>query len=133
MKNLNDKLLKKMILQEMHHTMGDNPYTVHEGDMCEGGCGHPSHGEMEVIDADFDSEMQPEEMESGGLQDVELDYEGEMSKSNLYHLAKNATMLHNILEDDTNLEPWVQEKIAIANSMIKSVTDYMEYQTLKKK
>jgi len=122
MKILNDKLLKKMILKEMHHTMGENPYTVHEGSMCEGGCGH-DHSEDMYMDDKLDSEM--------NLEDSEHEYEGEMAKSNLYHLAKNATMLHNLLKDDTNLEPWVQEKIAVANSMMKSVTDYLEYQKLK--
>lgn len=129
MKRLNGDLLSKMILKEMHNTIGPNPYAVHEGDMCEGGCGH-DHGDMEVMDSetDMDSEMEV-------IDDAEIevdDYEGEMSKSNLYQLAKNATMLHNMLADNTNLEPWVQEKIAIANSMMKSVTDYMEYQTIKK-
>lgn len=128
MKKINDDILRQMILTEMHHTLGtDESYSVHEGDMCEGGCGHDHSEDMEVED-ELDAEMMSDQEA-----DPELDYEGEMSKSNLYHLAKNATMLHNMLKDDTNLEPWVQEKIAVANSMIKSVTDYLEYQSLKKR
>ena len=42
-------------------------------------------------------------------------------------------MLHNILEDDENLEPWVQEKIAIAASMIQSVANYLEYEKVSGK
>jgi hypothetical protein len=53
--------------------------------------------------------------------------EGRMAKGNLFKMAEAATMLHNIIEDNENLEPWVEEKIAVATEMIGSVADYLKY------
>lgn len=55
-------------------------------------------------------------------------YEGSMAKQNLWRMAEYAKALYNIIEDDQNLEPWVQEKIAVASFMMDSVGHYMEYQ-----
>ena len=44
----------------------------------------------------------------------ELDYEGEMAKSELYRLMQNAQELMGSLDDDTQLEAWVQSKITKA-------------------
>jgi hypothetical protein len=39
------------------------------------------------------------------------EYEGEMAKRSLYHLSAQAQQLHDMLADDENLVPWVQDKI----------------------
>ncbi len=41
-------------------------------------------------------------------------YEGEMAKRSLFHMSQQAQQLHDILQGDENLEPWVQEKITTA-------------------
>jgi hypothetical protein len=46
-------------------------------------------------------------------------YEGEMAKRSLYHMAAQAQQLHDMIMEDENLEPWVQEKISKA-------ADYLE-------
>ena len=46
-------------------------------------------------------------------------YEGEMAKRSLYHMAAQAQQLHDMIVEDENLEPWVQEKITKA-------ADYLE-------
>ncbi len=46
-------------------------------------------------------------------------YEGNMAKRSLYHMAAQAQQLHDMLQDDENLEPWVQAKITKA-------ADYLE-------
>ena len=46
-------------------------------------------------------------------------YEGDMAKRSLYHMAAQAQQLHDMLQDDENLEPWVQSKITKA-------ADYLE-------
>ena len=46
-------------------------------------------------------------------------YEGNMAKRSLYHMAAQAQQLHDMLQDDENLEPWVQSKITKA-------ADYLE-------
>ena len=42
-------------------------------------------------------------------------YEGNMAKKSLYHLARQADQLHDMIMDDENLEPWVQSKITKAD------------------
>ena len=46
-------------------------------------------------------------------------YEGEMAKRSLFHMSQQAQQLHDILANDENLEPWVQDKITKA-------ADYLE-------
>ena len=57
-----------------------------------------------------------------------VDEEGGMAKSQLYKMAKYAMMLHDSLEDDTQLEAWVQSKITIASEYIGKVKHYLEYE-----
>lgn len=55
-------------------------------------------------------------------------YEGKMAKVNLFKMEEYSRKLQAIIADNQNLEPWVQEKIAVAASMIESVAHYMEYE-----
>jgi hypothetical protein len=64
--------------------------------------------------------------------DIDPDgYEGKMAKGNLFKMAQYATRLHNMIQDNENLEPWVEEKIAVAASMLDSVAHYMEYEKMR--
>ena len=76
----------------------------------------------------------PDELQSAIIKKSvkeELDYEGEMAKSELRSLIQNAQELMNSLDDDTQLEAWVQSKITKANDYLNSVTQYLEYQNTK--
>ncbi len=57
-------------------------------------------------------------------------YEGKMAKTNLFKMAEYATELHNMIMDNENLEPWVEEKIAVAASMLDSVKHHLEYKKI---
>tara|TARA_R100000458_G_C8148217_1_gene156851 strand:+ start:43 stop:465 length:423 start_codon:yes stop_codon:yes gene_type:complete len=57
-----------------------------------------------------------------------VDEEGGMAKSQLFKMAKYAIMLHDALEDDTQLEAWVQSKITIAAEYMGKVKHYLEYE-----
>ena len=57
-----------------------------------------------------------------------VDDEGGMAKSQLYHIARNAMMLHDSLKDEDQLEGWVQSKITKAADYMKTVADYLEYE-----
>jgi hypothetical protein len=57
-----------------------------------------------------------------------VDEEGGMAKSQLYNLAKYAIMLHDALEDEQQLEGWVQSKITLATDYIGKVKHYLEYE-----
>jgi hypothetical protein len=61
----------------------------------------------------------------------EADYEGEMAKSELYRIIENAEELFQMLDDDTQLEAWVQSKITKAADYLNSVTQYLKYQSTK--
>jgi len=62
----------------------------------------------------------------------EVDYEGEMAKSELYRLVKNSQELMQMLDDDTQLEAWVQSKITKAADYIASVSQYLGFQAENK-
>jgi len=55
----------------------------------------------------------------------EYDYEGDMAKSQLRSIAYNAKMLHDMLEDNTNLPEWVQSKITLAEDYMLTAANYM--------
>jgi hypothetical protein len=61
----------------------------------------------------------------------EVDYEGEMAKSELYRIIQNAKDLFQMLDDDTQLEGWVQSKITKSADYLASVTQYLTYQSTK--
>lgn len=58
----------------------------------------------------------------------EHDDEGRMAKADLYKLAKYSLKLFKSLEEDTQLEGWVQAKITKAADYIASVYHYLEYE-----
>jgi len=60
----------------------------------------------------------------------ELDYEGEMAKSELLNVIQNAEGLFNMLDEDTQLEAWVQSKLTKANEYLESVYQYLKYQSI---
>jgi hypothetical protein len=56
----------------------------------------------------------------------EYDYEGDMAKSSLKTIIRNAQMMHDMLSEDTNLPEWVQGKITLAEDYIVSASQYMQ-------
>jgi len=67
------------------------------------------------------------EMHGGDYEKDPDGYEGHMAKTNLYKIAEYAQELHDLIHDDENLEPWVEEKIAVAAHMMDAVGHYMQY------
>ena len=58
----------------------------------------------------------------------ESDREGAMAKADLFKLANYAHKLYEKLEDDDQLEAWVQAKITKAADYVASVYHYLEYE-----
>lgn len=54
--------------------------------------------------------------------------ESNMIKSNLFTMANKAYEIHDEIMPTDDLPEWVQEKIAVAGSMIDSVYDYLNYE-----
>jgi hypothetical protein len=54
------------------------------------------------------------------------DLEGEMVKDQLCHIAQYAISMAGALEDDQELEGWVQSKITLAKDYVSKVRHYLE-------
>ena len=57
----------------------------------------------------------------------DVDYEGEMAKTQLKALANKAATLSMMMKDDQQLEAWVQSKISNAKQMVDAIHDYLVY------
>lgn len=55
-------------------------------------------------------------------------YEGEMAKRSLFHMAAQAQQLHDIIMEDENLEPWVQDKISKAADYLEKAFKAIKYE-----
>jgi hypothetical protein len=77
-------------------------------------------------------EMEPTQPEMDGqvvgLEPGQTDEEGAMAKADLYKLANYSFKLFKKLEDNAQLEGWVQAKITKAADYIASVYHYLEYE-----
>jgi serine protease inhibitor len=54
------------------------------------------------------------------------DQEGEMAKNQLKKIAEYALGLYSVLDDNQELESWVQSKITLADDYISKVKHYLE-------
>jgi hypothetical protein len=81
-------------------------------------------------------EIIKEELEEGNMMhhgphhDKYFDYVDDdgMAKRELFKIAKYATMLHDSLEDEDQLEGWIQSKITKAADYMGTVAHYLEYE-----
>jgi len=64
-------------------------------------------------------------VESSKPNEREYDYEGEMAKVQLRGMIRNAQEIMSMLEDNTNMAEWVQNKITKAADYIDTARDYM--------
>ncbi len=60
-------------------------------------------------------------------QDQELDYEGYMTKSQLFKIGEYALKIHDMIQDGENLPEWMQSKVAPMDNMIGSVYHALNY------
>ena len=64
---------------------------------------------------------------SGSNHDDYDEYRGQMAKIQLMSICDKARELAEMLEEDTQLEGWVESKITIAEDYIETVYDYLKY------
>ena len=62
-----------------------------------------------------------------GMVNGEIDEEGRMAKRQLSDIAQYSQELMQMLQDETQLEAWVQSKLTKAADYIKTVKHYVEY------
>lgn len=75
-------------------------------------------------------EMRHEEV-SISFEDTGPGEQAGMIKSNLQSIASKAQSLHDTIGDMDQLPEWVQEKIAVADEMIDTISDYLKYEYSK--
>ena len=66
--------------------------------------------------------------------EMHADHEVQMARADCYHAADYAIKLHKILQqakDTGNLEGWVSEKITIANECLRTVYEYLSYESME--
>ena len=80
---------------------------------------------MNPIDPSMDQQASPAGAE---LPSGELDREGAMAKADLHKLAQYSFKLFKKIQDEDQLEAWVQAKITKAADYIASVYHYLEYE-----
>ena len=73
------------------------------------------------------SQLAKEETEMNEAKDVrEYDYEGDMAKTQLKTIIRNAQKIHDMIEDNENMPEWVQGKITLAKDYIVVAANYLE-------
>ena len=112
-KTMNEERLKELIKKSLSKPMGEE-----------------LKGDQKKLDANKDGKISGEDFKMLRSMKEEVDYEGEMAKSELYRLIKNAKLIMSMLDDDTQLEGWVQSKIARAADYLNSVSQYLEFQSV---
>jgi hypothetical protein len=66
------------------------------------------------------------------LGDDGMDYEGGMAKSQMLKMKKYVDALSNMIEDESQLESWVQAKLTKASDYMSAVYHYLDYQNFKR-
>jgi hypothetical protein len=84
--------------------------------------------EFENFDFDFDEKAPDVSVDDVGLDNEIRDDEGAMAKADLFKLAKYSYKLYEKINDEDQLEGWVQAKITKAADYIASVYHYLEYE-----
>ena len=55
-----------------------------------------------------------------------------MVRSNLFSLYSNAKKIHNLAQAGIDLEPWAQQKLAVATDQVESIMKYVAYEAAEK-
>ena len=85
--------------------------------------------ELDQMEPEMNPEMGDDQSSAViGLHGGETDREGAMAKADLSKLASYAQKLGDQIQDDDQLESWVQAKITKAADYIASVYHYLEYE-----
>ena len=91
-------------------------------------------GYTELAEADIPQDTQlalpePEAMDFLGADN--MDYEGGMAKSQMLKMKNYAKALCDMIDDESQLESWVQAKLTKASDYMSSVYHYLDYQRSK--
>jgi hypothetical protein len=79
---------------------------------------------LEMPERDEEHDQYKEREDSADDPDGHKD---EMVKRSLYHMSQQSQQLHDMLTDDENLEPWVQDKISKAADFLEQAFKAVTY------
>ena len=91
-------------------------------------------GGMDELDAPQDTQLalpKPPKPTANFLGPDNMDYEGGMAKSQMLKMKNYAKALCDMIDDETQLESWVQAKLTKASDYMSSVYHYLDYQQTK--
>lgn len=89
-------------------------------------------GGMDELDAPQDAQLAlPEPDAPDFLGSDGMDYEGGMAKSQMLKMKNYAKALCDMIDDESQLEAWVQAKLTKASDYMSSVYHYLDYQQSK--
>lgn len=74
---------------------------------------------------------EPPKQTANFLGDDNMDYEGSMAKSQMLKMKNYAKALCDMIDDETQLEAWVQAKLTKASDYMSAVYHYLDYQQTK--
>ena len=85
-------------------------------------CGEPMTHDPEGLEDAIDTlaqDVEPMKVGHGGT--------AKMARGHLYHISNRSQSLHDRLTDEDELPEWVQSKLAVAEELINSVYDHLDY------
>jgi len=122
----NNKDLFNDILNQL-----DGADLSNEGKKKSGYMGYTDMAEEADLDVKDTQLALPEPDAQDFLGDDGMDYEGGMAKSQMLKMKKYAMALCNMIDDESQLESWVQAKLTKASDYMSSVYHYLDYQESK--
>ena len=94
-----------------------------EDDECECSCDKEQYDQDDMVVSHDNDEHHEQEIESNAY----------MAKQQLYRTVKMASMLHDIIRDEEELEPWMAVKITQAFDDLNSIFGYKDYEQFRDK
>jgi len=122
----------KALMAKLHNkgevTVDGTKIVFKEGKKKSGYMGYTDMAEEADLDVKDTQLALPEPDAQDFLGDDGMDYEGGMAKSQMLKMKKYAMALCDMIDDESQLESWVQAKLTKASDYMSSVYHYLDYQ-----
>jgi len=125
----------KALMAKLHNkgevTVDGTKIVFKEGKKKSGYMGYTDMAEEADLDVKDTQLALPEPDAPDYLGDDGMDYEGGMAKSQMLKMKKYAMALCDMIDDESQLESWVQAKLTKASDYMSSVYHYLDYRKSK--
>ena len=113
------EFLQKVVRQEYRKLLSENIDDMQDMDMFGAGYAVGSTDDEHIHDENCGHDYEADETES--------EDESQMFRSHLSSISKQVEELESLVQQGENVEEWVQEKMAVAASMIDSIYHYLSH------